>query len=86
MKSRGQFKEVHVREKNDRGEEIVRIVRKQSSVEWEVRKYYWNLYRHEETRSRKEDILEKIGDVIRSARKKAANLKRKLPWKKSVRR
>ena len=45
MKSRAQFKEVHVREKNDRGEESVRVVRKQSSVEWEVQKFYWNLYR-----------------------------------------
>ena len=50
MKNRAQFEEVHVTEKNDRGEETVRVVRKQSSVEWEVHKYYWNLYRHEETR------------------------------------
>ena len=45
MKSRAQFEEVHVREKDGRGEETVRVVRKKSSVEWEVRKFYWNPYR-----------------------------------------
>ena len=30
MKSRAQFEEVHVKEKNDRGEETVKVVRKQS--------------------------------------------------------
>ena len=33
MKSRAQFKEVHVKETNERGEETVRIVKKQSLVE-----------------------------------------------------
>ena len=47
MKSKAQFEEVHVREKNERGEKVIRVVTKQSSVEWEVRKFYWNLYRKE---------------------------------------
>ena len=49
MKSKAQFKEVHVKETDERGEETVRVVKKQSSVEWEVHKYYWKLYRKEET-------------------------------------
>ena len=61
MKRNGQFEEVHVKETNERGEETVRIVKKQSSVEWEVRKYYWSLYRKEETFCSKKDILVKIG-------------------------
>ena len=40
MKNKAQFKEVHVKETNERGEETVRIVEKQSPVEWEVRKFY----------------------------------------------
>ena len=49
-----------MKEKNDRREKTVRVVRKQSSVKWKVHKYYWSLYRREETICRKEDILEKI--------------------------
>ena len=49
MKSRAQLEEIHVKEKNERGEEVTRIVKKQTSVEREVRKYYWSLYRKEET-------------------------------------
>ena len=36
MKSKAQFEDVHVREKNEKGEEVIRVVTKQSSVEWEV--------------------------------------------------
>ena len=63
MKSKAQFEEVHVKERNERGEETMRLVKKQSSVEWEMRKYYWSLYRKEETFCSKKHILEKIGEV-----------------------
>ena len=64
MKNRAQFEEVHVKETNERGEETVREVKKQSSVEWEVRKYYWSLYRKEETFCSKDEI--NIGEDWRS--------------------
>ena len=63
MKNKAQFEEVHVTEKNKRGEEVIRVVTKQSSVEWEVRKFYWSLYRKEETFCNKQDILDRIGEV-----------------------
>ena len=63
MKSRAQFEEVHIKEKNERGEETIRVVTKQSSVEWEVRKFYWKPYRKEQTLCNKQDILERIGKV-----------------------
>ena len=63
MKSKAQFEEVHVREKNKRGEEVIRVVTKRSLVEWEVRKFYWSLYRKEETFCIKQHILETIGKV-----------------------
>ena len=63
IKSRAQFEEVHVRERDERGEDTIRVVKEQRAVEWEVRKFYWNLYRREETNCRKEATLEKIGDV-----------------------
>ena len=49
MKSKAQFEEVHVRKRDERGEEKIRIVKEQRAVEWEVCKFYWNLYRKEET-------------------------------------
>ena len=78
MKSRAQFEEVHVREKDDRGEDTIRVVKKQSSVEWEVRKFYWNLYRCEETNCRKEEILEKIGDVRKISEDESYRLEEKI--------
>ena len=78
MKSRAQFEEVHMKEKNERGEEVIRVVKKQSSVEWEVRKYYWSLYRKEETFGRKQDILEKIGEVKRISEEENCQLEKKI--------
>ena len=37
--------------------------KKKISVEWEVSKYYWSLYRKEETFCNKKCILERIGEV-----------------------
>ena len=77
MKNRAQFEEVHMKETNERGEETVRVVKKQSSVEWVVRKYYWNLYRKEETFCSKEEILEKIGEV-KISEEERCQLKKKI--------
>ena len=76
MKAKAQFEEVHVVEKYRNGEERIRIVRKQKAVEWEVRKFYWNLYRREETNCRKDEILEKIGRLEGLVKIKVAS------WKK----
>ena len=62
-KSKAQFEKVNVREKKEKGEEVIRVVTKQSSVEWEVRKFYWHLYRKEETFCSKQDILDRIGEL-----------------------
>ena len=67
-----------MKEKNSRGEETVRVVGKQSSVEWEVYKYYWNLYRQEETFCRKEDILEKIGEVKKISEEESCQLEERI--------
>ena len=56
MKAKAQFEEVNVVEKDRNGEERIRIVKEQKN---------WNLYRKEETNCRKEEILEKIGEVRR---------------------
>ena len=50
-------------EKNKEGKEEVRVVTKQREIEWEVRKFYWNLYGEHETRVDKEEILQSIGSL-----------------------
>ena len=62
-KSKPQFKDLHVLEVNARGEEEIRVVMKQGLLEWEVHKFYWSLYKKEETFCSKEEIMEYIGEV-----------------------
>ena len=40
---KAQFEVLHVVEKKPNGE-VVKIVTEQKAIEWEVRKFYWNLY------------------------------------------
>ena len=47
-------------EKNSDGREEVKVITKQKSIEWEVRKYYWKLYGDHEARLDKEEILQNI--------------------------
>ena len=44
-------------EKRKEGPDEVRIVKEQKVVEWEVRKYYWNLYKEQETNVDTEENL-----------------------------
>ena len=78
MKARAQIEEIHLKENNERGDEVVRVVKKQRSVEWEVRKYYWSLYRREETFCNKQDILENIGEVKKISEEENCQLEKKI--------
>ena len=61
--AKAQFEELHVEEVDENGKESVKIIREQNGIEWEVRKYYYNLYSEQEARIDKEDILQNI-DVL----------------------
>ena len=61
--AKAQFEELHVVEKNKEGKEEVRVVTEQREIEWEVRKFYWNLYGEHETRVDKEEILRSIDSL-----------------------
>ena len=56
--AKAQFEEVHVEEVNEIGRETIRIIREQDSIEWEVRKYYYDLYSEKEAKIDKDDILQ----------------------------
>ena len=66
---KAQFEELHVVEKKPNGEEKIRVVTEQKAIEWEVRKFYWNLYQDEEKFIDKEEVLRSIADVKKSVQK-----------------
>ena len=78
MRSKAQFETLHVKEEGTNGEERVREVTKQSEVEWEVRKFYWKLYRKETSIIDKGEILERIGDVKQISKHDKDNLEQKI--------
>ena len=78
MKGKAQFKKFHVKDENERGEEVIRVVNKQSGVEWEVRKFYWSLYRKEVTMCYKQDILNRIGEVKGISKNHWCNLEKEI--------
>lgn len=47
-------------EVDENGKEAVKILKEQKSIEWEVCKYYYNLYNEQEARGNKEEILQNI--------------------------
>ena len=53
---KAQFEELNVVEKKPNGEEVLT----EQAIEWEVRKFYWNLYQEEEKEINKEEILRNI--------------------------
>ena len=76
LKDKAQFQVLHVKETDKDKVETVREISKQKEVESEVRKYYWKLYRKEETVIHKEDILEMTGQVKRISEADKANLEK----------
>ena len=63
--AKAQFEELHVEEFDENGKEVVKILREQKSIKWEVRKYYYNLYSEQEARVDKEEILQNIEVVTK---------------------
>ena len=50
-------------EVDEKGKETIKVISEQESIEWEVRKFYYNLYSEGEARIDKEEILKNI-DVL----------------------
>ena len=48
--AKAQFEELHIVEKDSEGKDKVKVITEQKSIEWEVRKYYYNLYSEQEDR------------------------------------
>lgn len=57
------FEEVHLEEVDESGRETIKVIRKQESIKWGVRKFYYNLYSKREAKIAREDIL-KNTDVL----------------------
>ena len=50
-------------EKKKEGPDEIIIVKEQKEIEWEVRKYYWNLYKEQKTSVNTDDILGNIAEL-----------------------
>ena len=70
--AKAQFEEVHLEEVDKKGKETIKVIREQESIEWEVRKFYYNLYSEGEARIDKEEILKNI-DVLTKIDEEDAN-------------
>ena len=57
---------------------MVRVVKEQKKVEWEVKKYYWNLYKEQETNVDTEEILESIAELKRVSLDNKSSLEQKV--------
>ena len=75
---KAQFEELHLVEKKLNGEEEVRVVTEQKTIEWEVRKFYWKLYQKEEKVIDKEEILRSIAEVKKVCTEDKAYMDRKI--------
>ena len=63
--AKAQFEVLHVEEVDENGKEVTKILKEQKSIEWEVRKYYYNLYSEQDARVNKEEILQNIEVVTK---------------------
>ena len=77
--SKAQFKELHVEEVDENGKEAVKIIREQKSIEWEVQKYYLNLYNKQEARVYKEEIMQNIEVLTKIDQEDVKKLDVRLP-------
>ena len=75
---KAQFKDLHVVEKKQNGEEVIKVVTEQKAIEWEVRKFYWNLYQDKEKEIDKEEILKSIAEVKKVCTDDIAKMDRKI--------
>ena len=78
VKRKAQFEVLRVTETDQEGRETELMITEQKSVEWEVHKYYWKLYRKREDVISKEDILEMTGPIRKISAHDSKKLKEKL--------
>ena len=65
MGAKAQFETLHVEDVDEDGEKTISVVQDQKDIEWEVRKYYYDLYSEKETRVDKDEILQNIEKVTK---------------------
>ena len=75
---KAQFEELHVVEKRPKSEEVIKVVMEQKAIEWEVRKFYWNLYQEEEKEIDKEEILRNVAQLKKVCTEDKARMDRKI--------
>ena len=57
------MKTLHVEDVDEDGVKSIRVVQDQKEIEWEVRKFYYDLYSEKEAKVDKNEILQNIEEV-----------------------
>ena len=65
FQAKAQFEEVHLEEVDNKGREVIRLIREQDEIEKEVRKFYRNLYSKGEAYADKNVIIRNIEAVTK---------------------
>ena len=63
FKSATQIDTLIVKEEESKREEKERTIRDQKTIEWEVRKFYWKLYKKQDVEISKDEIVRMTGNV-----------------------
>ena len=77
VKNTAQFDMMIIMEKNSDGDVKEKTITDQKMIEWEVRKFYWSLYRKQEVNIDRNEIIEMTGHI-----KKDLGGGKKQSWKK----
>ena len=76
-----QFDTLKVKEDNVNGQAREKTITEQKTIEWEVRKYYWKLYRKQEVEIDKEEITRLTGNMKKISQIERDKLDEKITMK-----
>ena len=76
MKNTAQFDTMIIKEKNCDGDVEEKAITDQKSFEWEVRKFYWSLYRKQEVNIDRNEIMEMTGHIKKISEVEKTELKK----------
>ena len=74
MGAKAQFETLHVEDVDEDGVKSIRVVQDQKEIEWEVRKFYYDLYSEKEAKVDKNEILQNIEEVSKISDEDACSL------------
>ena len=81
VKNTAQFDTMIIKEKDSNGVEKKKTITNQKTIEWEVRKFYWTLYRKQEVDINKDELIEMTGHIKKISEVEKTELEKKITLK-----